>query len=124
MSGKLAGRFEFGLLLLDSVLLALLELFFLPLRAGVVPVPVTAVLAAVTLPLLVRRAAALVPTTVGASAPLLVWLVVVLGVGLAGPGGDQVLIPDWRALALLALGLLPAAVALGGALGNAVRARG
>lgn len=116
-------RMEFGLLLFDSALLALLELFFLPLYVGSVPVPVTALVAAVTLPVLVHAASRLYPTTLGASAPILVWLVFVLGVGFLGPGGDIVLPPTWKALLLLACGLLPSAIMLGKALGNADAAR-
>ena len=49
-----------------------------------------------------------------AASPLLVWLACIGVFGLAGPGGDQVLIEDWRSLLLLACGALPAAVVIGG----------
>ncbi|WP_329055404.1 hypothetical protein OG738_18140 [Amycolatopsis sp. NBC_01488] len=106
------------LLAFDTVLLAVLELFFLPLRIGVVPLPVTAVVGAVTTPWLVSTTAKLVRP--GLSwVPLAVWVVVVFGFGLLGPGGDLVLIQDWRALVLLGASALPGALVLGGGLGRA-----
>lgn len=117
-------RAEFALVLLDSALLALLELFFLPLYLGSIPMPVTALVAAITLPVLVVVASRLYPTTLGASAPILVWLLFVLVVGFLGPGGDLVLPPTWKALLLLACGLLPSAIVLGKVLGNAEVRRG
>lgn len=105
------------LLVFDTVLLAVLELFFLPLRIGVVPLPVTVVVGAVTTPWLVSTTAKLVRP--GLSwVPLAVWVVVVFGLGLLGPGGDLVLIQDWRALVLLGASALPAALVLGGGLGR------
>lgn len=107
-----------ALLVLDTVLLAVLELFFLPLRIGAVPVPVTVLVGAVTTPWLVSTTAKLVRS--GLSwVPLAVWVLVVFGVGLLGPGGDLVLIQDWRALLLLGASALPGAMVLGGGLGRA-----
>lgn len=112
-----------AVLILDTVLLATLELFFLPLRLdgtllprlAWIPVPLTVILAVVTTPLLVSQAGRLVHPK-AAFAPLLVWVLTVVVLGLSGPGGDLVLIQDWRGLLLLAGGALPAALALGGAL--------
>jgi hypothetical protein len=117
-----------ALLIVDAALLAVLELFYLPLRLdgvflphlGDFPVPITAALAAITTPLLVSQTAKLVRPTLS-WIPLLVWVLVVLVLGLSGPGGDLVLIQDWRALLLLAGGALPGALALGGGLAAAVR---
>jgi hypothetical protein len=53
--------------------------------------------------------------------PLLVWVLTLLVVGLGGPGGDVVLLPDWRTPLLLGGGMLPGAVALGGGLGRAAK---
>ncbi|WP_033293937.1 hypothetical protein [Amycolatopsis jejuensis] len=109
------------LLTFDAVLLALLELFFLPLRVGpldVVPLPVMALVGAVTTPWLVLTTAKLVRPGLS-FVPLLVWVIVVFGVGLLGPGGDLVLVQDWRSLLLLGASALPAALVLGGGLGRA-----
>jgi hypothetical protein len=102
-----------ALLVVDTVLLALLELFFLPLRIGVVPVPVTVLVGAVTTPWLVWTTAKLVRPALS-WVPLAVWVLVVFGVGMLGPGGDLVLIQDWRALLLLGASALPGAMVLGG----------
>ncbi len=108
-----------ALLAVDTVLLALLELFFLPLRIGVVPVPVTVLVGAVTTPWLVWTTAKLVRPALS-WVPLALWVLVVFGVGLLGPGGDLVLIQDWRALLLLGASALPGAMVLGGAPRRAV----
>ncbi|MFI6304794.1 hypothetical protein ACIBCH_23220 [Amycolatopsis thailandensis] len=117
------------LLCFDALLLGLLELFFLPLRLdGIVlpklrdfPMPVTVVLAVITTPLLVRTTAKVVRPSFSVI-PLLVWVLVVLGMGVTGPGNDLVLIQDWRALLLIGGGALPGALALGGGLGMAAKA--
>jgi hypothetical protein len=115
-------RLILALLAVDTVLLAVLELFFLPLRIGVVPLPVTVVVGAVTTPWLVSTTAKLVRP--GLSwVPLAVWVVVVFGFGLLGPGGDLVLIQDWRALVLLGASALPGALVRGGGRGRAAAGR-
>lgn len=112
----------YGLVALDAVLLAILELFYLPLRldgmllpeVGDVPIPLSVLLALITTPLLVAQASKLVRPLL-AALPLGLWILTLLVLGLAGPGGDHVLINDWRILLLLAAGALPAAVVLGSA---------
>lgn len=114
------GAALFAVLLVDTVLLAILELFFLPLRfsgailpaLGSAPFPVTVLLALVTTPLLVSTAARLVRPRL-AALPLLLWLASLLVFGVLGPGGDHVLVADWRMLLLLLCGALPAAAVLG-----------
>lgn len=119
------------MLLVDTMLLALLELFFLPLRfdgtllpdLGGSPAPVTILVAALTTPLLVSqtaRCSARMGMPRGfASLPLLLWVLTVIVVGALGPGKDKVLVADWRALVLIAAGALPSAFVLGRALGGA-----
>lgn len=114
-------RLFFALLLVDAAILAVLELLFLPLRfdgwvlpdLGGFPLPVMPVVAAVTMPWLAALAGRMSPRMSVAVAPLGVWLLVLGVFGLAGPGGDRVLIEDWRALLLLAAGALPTAMKLG-----------
>jgi hypothetical protein len=122
-----AQRSSLVLLLIDAVLLALLELFFLPLRLdgrvlpalGDTAAPVTVLLAVATTPWLVRQAARTVRPSL-AFMPLLAWVVALLLFGFYEPGqyGAIVLVADWRGLLLLAGGALPAAVVLGRALGR------
>lgn len=122
---------ELAVLWLDTVLLAILELAYLPLRfdgtwlplAGSVPFPVSAVVAAITMPLLVKRASKVFPDSLFGLSPVLLWLVFLVVVGFFGPGGDIAFLPDWRGLLLLALGLLPSAVVVGATMGRAGRAK-
>lgn len=113
-----------GLLVLSAAL-AVLELLYLPLRFdgyilpmlwGGFPVPITPLVAALTLPALISKAGSISSRLAIAGSPLWIWLLCVLVSGFPGPGGDIVLIGDWRALLLLAGGALPGAVALGGVL--------
>lgn len=103
-------------LVLDALLLAAVELLYLPLWIGAVPFPITVLLAAVSTPWLVRSAAALGGPSWVAAVPLVVWVVALLGFGIAGPGGDVLLPADWRSLLLMAGGIFPGAVTLGRAL--------
>ena len=110
-----------ALLMVDAVVLAVVELLFLPLRfdgymlpdLGGFPLPITVLVAALTTPWLVSMATTLTDRLGLAALPLIVWLLTLGVFGLAGPGGDLVLIQDWRSLLLLAAGALPAAIALG-----------
>lgn len=127
MSTASRGRrwFLVALFAVDAAVLAVLELFFLPLRLdGLIlprvsdlPLPITVLVAALTTPWLVRQAAKQTSRRL-ATVPLVVWLATLLVLGLRGPGGDVVLLPDWRTLALLVAGALTGAVALGSSLGT------
>ncbi|PXY26621.1 hypothetical protein DI005_35690 [Prauserella sp. PE36] len=122
MTGSLrpVDRVLLVVLAVDAALLALLEMFFLPLRldglilprAGDVPLPLSVLVALVTTPLLVSAAARLGNRRLGI-VPLAVWILTLLLVGVQGPGGDVILTLDWRALVLLAAGALPGALAAG-----------
>jgi hypothetical protein len=125
-------RLDWSLLVvlwLDAVVLACLELFFLPLRFdgwllpqfNALPFPVTALLAAVTTPWLVLSAARLSSRGLVAASPLLIWIGSLLAFWFITPGGVTAMLPDWRSLLLVGAGAMPAAVALGGALGRASR---
>lgn len=100
-------------LVLDAVLLAVVELLYLPLYLGSIQFPVTVLLAIVATRWLVKVAAAECGGLLPATAPLAAWVLAVLVLGSAGPGGDVLLPVDWRSFALLAGGMFPAAVTLG-----------
>jgi hypothetical protein len=114
-------------LVLDAILLAVVDVVFLPARfdgttlpdLGGFPFPITIVIAFVTTPMLVRAAARLRPVTWVGGLPAFAWIVVTLWLTVGGPGGNFQVYPDWRILALLAAGALPSAVVLGNALGRA-----
>lgn len=111
-----------AVLVVDAVVLAVLELLFLPLgfdgyllpyALGGLPLPVSVVVAALTTPWLVSVAGTLAPKLLVAATPLIAWIVAIAIFGMFGPGGDLVLISDWRSLLLFAAGALPSAVVLG-----------
>ena len=119
-----AGRAPAGLQIVGlataAVVLAVLELLYLPAYVGRWPAPVSVLVAGLTTPWLVHVAALVSRRPLVAGAPLVVWLVTVFVVGTMGPGGD-VLLPVnprslWRSLLLLIAGVIPAALVLGRAL--------
>lgn len=100
---------------LAAMLAAVLEMFFVPLYAGTVIVPVAVVGAVIGNIVLPRLCHALVPRTLAAALPLLAWLAVVVIVGLLPrPEGDVVL-PGGSGLQWASYG-----VVLGGALAGTV----
>ena len=105
-----------GLLLLDAILLAGIGLVLTPYYVGAALVPVGAVLVVLVLPWLVSRAAEIDPRPSVAGAPLWVWLLVTLVLGLWGPGGDAILpmapTTVWTSLVLVGGGLLAGVVTL------------
>ncbi|MGH4008539.1 MAG: hypothetical protein ACRDTH_10365 [Pseudonocardiaceae bacterium] len=113
---SLVARFTLAVLVFDAVALAAVELLYLPLWVGTVPIPVTILLAVVSTRWLVRSAAELGGSRWVAAVPLVVWLLALGVLGVAGPGGDVLLPADWRSLLLLGGGLFPAALVLGRAL--------
>ncbi len=102
-----------AVLVVDAVLLAWTEMAWLSLRVGAtaVPLPLSALVAAVTTPVLVLAADAALPRTTAPLLPLAGWTLTILLAGLWSPAGGGVLVPDWRAILLLAAGLLPGVVA-------------
>lgn|GEM_PF-2540999 len=110
-------RLMLAVLVADAVLLAVLELLYLPLRLppryGGATLPLSIMLAAVSTPLLVHAASRIAPRLAVAGAPLGAWVLSVLVFGVAGPGGDVLLPADFRSLLLLVAGVLPSGVVLG-----------
>jgi hypothetical protein len=121
-------RLLLAVLIFDAVVLAIIQLLYLPLsfdgyllpNLGGAPLPLTPVLAAVTTPWLVRTAGMLSPRLHVAGAPLAAWIVAVAWFGVFGPGGDVLLTADWRSLLLFAAGALPSAIVLGRVLATTV----
>lgn len=83
---SMAARITLMVLVFDAVALAAVELAYLPLRVGAVPLPITILLAAVSTPWLVRSAAELGGPRWVAAVPLVVWLLALGVLGVAGPG--------------------------------------
>jgi len=98
----------------DAVLLAWTEMAWLTLRVGDagVPLPLAALAAALTTPVLVLAADTAAPGSRAPLVPLALWTLTVVGAGLWSPAGAGVLPPDWRAILLLAAGVLPGGLVL------------
>ncbi|MGY1689467.1 hypothetical protein [Geodermatophilus sp. SYSU D01105] len=97
--------------------LALVEVFWLPLRVAGVPVPVSVVAAVAGNLLLVPLAARLTGSRVAAALPALVWLTVAVAGSIRRPEGDLLITGGGFAgfvnLAFLLLGVVAAAFAVG-----------
>jgi hypothetical protein len=102
-----------GVLLVDTVMLAVIEIMYVTLTAHGAPLPLSALLALITTPWLVRRAGELATGTRGAVLVLLAWTGVVAVLGLGGPGGDVLLPGTWSSILFLLAGLIPGGFALG-----------
>jgi hypothetical protein len=101
-----------AVLAVDGVLSALLAIFFLPLRVGQVPLPISALLSGLLNALLVWVALQWTSNARLAGVPLWAWLVTVLVFTFGGPGDDIVFggagIMEFGAVLLVVLGALPA----------------
>jgi hypothetical protein len=103
--------------------LALVEVFWLPLRVGVVPVPISVLAAVVGNLLLVGAARRLSGSRLVAVLPALVWLGIALAAAMRRPEGDLLLtggdaVTSTVNLGFLLLGVVAAAFAVGRALGT------
>jgi hypothetical protein len=111
-----------ALLVLDGALLGLFGLVFTPLYTNGIPVPMGAVLSFLVLPWLVARAGELDARPAVAGAPLIAWVATIAVLVMFGPGGDEMLLVGWPALALVAA-LLAGLWALRGAIEQGYRER-
>jgi hypothetical protein len=97
--------------------LALVEVFWLPLRVAGVLVPVSVVAAVGGNLLLVPLAARLTGSRVAAALPALVWLTIAVAASIRRPEGDLVItgggVSGFVNLAFLLLGVVAAAFAVG-----------
>ena len=101
-----------ALLVFSGALCAVLSVFYLGTYIGGVPFPVTILLAAVLNLALVMA----VRTETGSfrisALPLVAWGIAFLLCLVGGPGGDQVVVADWRLLLLPVAALAPAGMYL------------
>ncbi len=126
MSRGLARRLGWGLVfLILSAWLALVEVFWLPLRVGGVLVPLSVVVAVVGNLLLPAGALRFSGSRLVAVLPPVTWLVVAVAAMIRRPEGDLVLTGVGPAgvvnLAFLMLGVLAAAFSVGRVLGGGRR---
>lgn len=93
------------MLTLDGLVVGVLSVFLTYFRIGDAAVPIGIAIALVGNSILVWLAARTTDTA-WRWAPLLAWMVIVLVAGLSGPGGDVLLVTDWRAIGLLIGGVV------------------
>jgi hypothetical protein len=100
------------LLAVDGVISAVLAAFFLPLRLGPFPFPISALLSGPLNAALVWAALQWTSSTRLAALPLWTWLATVAGLTFPGPGDDAVFSAEWTLLLLIVVGALPPAMLL------------
>ena len=104
------------LLAIDGVLSAVAAAFFLPLRIGSVPFPISALVSGLVNAALVWAALKWTSSPRLAALPLWCWLLTVAGLTLGGPGDDIVFggsgPMEYAPLLLIVLGALPPALVL------------
>jgi hypothetical protein len=104
------------LLAIDGVLSAVAAAFFLQLRIGSVPFPISALISGLVNAGLVWAALQWTSAPRLAALPLWCWLLTVAGLTLGGPGDDIVFggvgITEYAPLLLIVLGALPPALIL------------
>ena len=103
----------FVLVLALTVLLALWGAFLVPLRLGGTALPVGVAVALTNYPLC-RAGAASLGRRAGAAVPMLLWTAIAVALSSQRREGDLVITGSVRGLAFLLVGLLAAAVAVGG----------
>jgi len=104
------------LLAIDGVLSAVAAAFFLPIRIGSVPFPISALISGLVNAALVWAALQWSSSPRVAAVPLWSWLLTVAGLTFGGPGDDIVFggvgVMEYAPLLLIVLGALPPALVL------------
>lgn len=112
----LIDRALFAVLVVDGFIVGVLSVFLTYTRIVDVPVPIGIAIALIGTTVLTWLASRLVDGP-AKWLPLLAWFLVVIIGGFSGPGGDILLITDWRAIGLLLGGVVgPVVMSLRGAL--------
>ncbi len=108
----LVSRATLAVLIFDGFLCGVLSVFFLPAYLGPVPFPVSALLAGIANVMLLYAARKVAERPLAVASPLIAWCVAVLVCMFGGPGGDVLLLSDWRTALLLVAGIAPSGVLL------------
>ncbi len=108
----LVSRTTLAVLIFDGFLCGVLSVFFLTAYLGPVPFPASALLAGIANVMLLFAARKVADTPLAIGSPLMGWGTGVLLCMLGGPGGDVLLLADWRTAFLLVGGLVPPGVLL------------
>jgi hypothetical protein len=95
------------LLAIDGVISAVVAAFFLSLRLGPIPFPVSALISGLLNAALVWVALQWTSSPRLAALPLWTWLATVAALTFPGPGDDAVFSAQWLLLLLIAVGAIP-----------------
>ncbi|MBY6411679.1 hypothetical protein HQ346_12980 [Rhodococcus sp. BP-252] len=108
----LVSRATLAVLIFDGFLCGVLSVLFLPTYLGSIPFPVSALLAGVANVALLFAARKVAERPAAIASPLIGWGVGVLLCMFGGPGGDVLLLADWRTALLLVGGAVPPGILL------------
>ena len=96
-----------SLVAVDGVISALVAAFFLSIRIGPVPLPISAPISGLLNAALVWVALQWTASPRLAALPLLTWLATVAALTFPGPGDDAVYAAQWQLLLLIIVGAIP-----------------
>jgi 4-amino-4-deoxy-L-arabinose transferase-like glycosyltransferase len=99
-------------LVFDGFLSGILSVFFLPAYLGSVQFPISALLGGIANVALILAARKVAERSIWVASPLIGWFAAVVLCMLGGPGGDVLLLADWRTMLLIIAGAGPAGVLL------------
>lgn len=101
-----------AVLVFDGFLAGILSVFFLPAYLGPVQFPISALLGGIANVALVLAARKVAERPIWVASPLIGWFGAVALCMFGGPGGDVLLLADWRTMLLIIAGAGPAGVLL------------
>ncbi|CCQ15401.1 putative uncharacterized protein [Rhodococcus sp. AW25M09] len=101
-----------AVLVFDGFLSGILSVFFLPTYLGSVQFPISAVLGGIANVALIMAARKVAERPIWVASPLAGWFVAVAACMFGGPGGDVLLLADWRTMVLIIAGAGPPGVLL------------
>ncbi|GAB2647173.1 hypothetical protein GCM10027169_14500 [Gordonia jinhuaensis] len=94
------------MLLVDGFIVGLLSVVFLDVYVGSTPVPLSAVIGGLVNGVLVYLAALFTPDTRLRLLPVAGWVIAAIVALAPGPGGDVLVVGDWRVLLWVVLGVM------------------
>ena len=101
-----------SVLVFDGFLSGILSVVFLPTYLGSMQFPISALLGGIANVALIVAARKVAERPIWVASPLLGWFAAVVLCMLGGPGGDVLLLAEWRTMLLIIAGAGPAGVLL------------
>lgn len=101
-----------AVLVLDGFLSGILSVMFLPAYLGSVQFPISALIGGIANVALIFAARKVTDSALAIASPLIAWFLAILLAMFGGPGGDVLLLADWRTLLLIVAGAGPPGILL------------